>query len=259
MSVKEIAPGVYWLPLGRGLRASNVYLVRSETSWVLVDAGWAQDATSIMQAAESVFGADVPPAAILLTHDHPDHAGAVRELTRLWDRPVLVHPRELPLAVGDAAAIRRYAGPLDRFVILPALRLMGTRRMEAALSKASLKESVRAFDPAASLPGLPDWHALHTPGHTPGHVAFARRRDRVVITGDALVTVELNTLCGIVRGEQRVAAPPWYTTWDWQAANASATALAQLAPHVVAGGHGIPLTWPDARGAVRAFLQRRRP
>ncbi len=42
----------------------------------------------------------------------------------------------------------------------------------------------------AELPGLPDWEAVPTPGHTPGHVAFFRRSDRVLITGDALVTVD---------------------------------------------------------------------
>ena len=76
--------------------------------------------------------------------------------------------------------------------------------MEATLSRSSLEGIVRAFDPGAGPPGLTGWEALSTPGHTPGHVAFIRREDRVAITGDALVTVDLNSLRGILLGEQRV-------------------------------------------------------
>ena len=122
------------------------------------------------------------------------------------------------------------------------------------LSRESLKGLVRAFDPAAGPPGLTGWEALPTPGHTPGHVAFIRTEDRVAITGDALVTLDLNSLRGILRGEPRVSGPPWYTSWDWPAARASAAAVAELAPSVIAGGHGVPLAGQAAREGLRGFL-----
>jgi len=93
---KEIAAGVYWLPVG----FSNVYFVRSGASWVLVDAAWASSVERIMRAAGSLFGENTRPAAILLTHIHPDHSGAVRTLARAWNVPVYAHPAELPLASG---------------------------------------------------------------------------------------------------------------------------------------------------------------
>jgi glyoxylase-like metal-dependent hydrolase (beta-lactamase superfamily II) len=256
MTPREIAPGVYWLPLGKGLRASNVYFVRSDSSWSLIDAGWAKDAPAIRRAAESLFGRDTPPASILLTHDHPDHAGAVRELAQLWALPAWVHPRELPLALGDVQAVHEYAGPLDRWVILPAMRLTGSKRMAATLLRTSLKGMVRAFQPEAGPPGLTGWEALSTPGHTPGHVACVRREDRVAITGDALVTIDLNSLRRILLSEPRVAGPPWYTTWDRRAAKASAVALANLGPRVIAGGHGFPMTGLAAREGLRGFFRR---
>ena len=254
MTPREIAPGVYWLPLGKGLRAANVYFVRSDSLWSLVDAGWVKDAPAIRCAAESLFGKDTPPAAILLTHDHPDHAGAARELSQLWGIPAWVHPRELPLALGDVQAIHMYAGPLDRWVILPALRLMGSRRMAATLARTSLKGVVRAFDLQADSPGLAGWDALPTPGHTPGHVSFIRREDRVAITGDALVTTDLNSLRGILLGELRGGGPPRYSCWDWPAATAAAAAVARLAPRVIAAGHGVPLTGRAAVEGLREFI-----
>jgi len=111
-TAREIAPGVYCLG-PRGRTQTNVYFVRSESSWTLIDAGWAKDGPSIKRAAETVFGAETPPASILLTHFHPDHAGSALQLARIWDCPVYLHPAELPLANGDFAAITKYAGPLD--------------------------------------------------------------------------------------------------------------------------------------------------
>jgi Metallo-beta-lactamase superfamily len=64
---RELAPVVFCLgPAGR--TQTNVYFVRSGSSWVLIDAGWPNDASRIEKAAESLFGADSRPAAILLTH-----------------------------------------------------------------------------------------------------------------------------------------------------------------------------------------------
>ncbi|MFZ5870941.1 MAG: MBL fold metallo-hydrolase, partial [Actinomycetota bacterium] len=52
----------------------------------------------------------------------------------------------------------------------------------------------------------------HTPGHTPGHVAYLRRDDRVLISGDAAVTVDLNSAGGLLLGRPAIAGPPRYTT-----------------------------------------------
>ena len=68
------------------------------------------------------------------------------------------------------------------------------------------------------------------------------------------MTVDLNSLRGILRGEPRVSGPPWYTSWDWTAAKASAAAVAGLAPSVIAGGHGVPMTGQAAGQGLRRFL-----
>jgi glyoxylase-like metal-dependent hydrolase (beta-lactamase superfamily II) len=250
----EIAPDVYCLgPKGR--TQTDVYFVRSGSSWTLIDAGWAKDAPAIKRAAEGVFGANARPDAILLTHVHPDHSGSALELARIWDRFVYVHPAELPAANGDAAAIIAAAGPLDDWLILPLLRVMGRLRRDAILAGSSLKGAARPFDPSAGVPGLPDWECIPTPGHTPGHVSFYRPSDRVLITGDALVTMRVNSVSGFALGRQGLSGPPWYTSWDWQAAKASVASLARLEPNVLAGGHGRPLTGAGTAAALRAFAE----
>ena len=97
---------------------------------------------------------------------------------------------------------------------------------------------------------------MPTPGHTPGHVSFFRPSDRVLISGDALVTLQVNSIPGIVLQRAGLSGPPWYTTWDRRAAKGSITALSHLDPTVVAGGHGTPLRRAATASIVRAFAER---
>jgi hypothetical protein len=65
---KEIAPGVWWLEMGRGFRETNVYFVRSGLSWVLIDGAWPSYSQVIKEAAESVFGAGAPGGDLADAH-----------------------------------------------------------------------------------------------------------------------------------------------------------------------------------------------
>ena len=240
----------------RGRSQTNAYLVHDGASWVLVDAGWAIDGPRIRAAARSLLGPGADPSAVLLTHAHPDHAGSARELAEAWGCPVYVHPAELPIATGDFAAMAGHAGPLDRWLVLPAMRLVGRRRREAALARSSLAGVVHPLGPAGAIPGVEGWTWEHTPGHTPGHVAYVRAADRVVLSGDAVLTLEVNAWAGVLRQRQGLSGPPWYTTWDREAAIASIRAVAGLEPSVLATGHGMPLAGPGTAVAVRAFAER---
>lgn len=254
---QEIAPGVHLLTLGSGLLASNVYFVRSGDSWVLVDAGWPRQEEPIMAAARALFGPGARPAAILLTHIHPDHSGSAPALARGWEVAVWVHPDELPLAAGEY--LPQYANPLDRRLIGPLLSLLPARARQRMSAAGSLTAAARPLPGPATVPGLPDWEWRHAPGHTPGHVAFWRPAGRVLITGDAILTVDLNSLPGLLLRRPRIAAPPRITTWDWPAARASLAALARLGPLVLAPGHGRPVTGPAAAAALRGFAGRPAP
>lgn len=248
---EEIATGVYRFETGKGITASNIYFVRSGPSWVLVDTAWPKYGRLIQETADSLFGAKTRPAAILLTHIHPDHAGSALELARLWNLPVYVHPDEMPLA--SEKLIPEYSNPLDRWLIAPLMGLRPRRAVEAERSKPCLADVARAFEPSAGVPGLPGWECVPTPGHTPGHVAFFRKRDGVLLTGDALLTVNINSLWDCLLKKQRVSGPPYISTWDWQAAKKSVATLARLEPNVLACGHGIPMAGTRAAQELRAF------
>ena len=74
----------------------------------------------------------MPPVAILLTRDHPNHADPTLALARTWGCCAYVHPDEWPLVSMEPSTylstVKRYATPLDRWLILPFLRLTSAKQ-----------------------------------------------------------------------------------------------------------------------------------
>lgn len=247
-----ITPGVHLLRTGKNRFTSNVYFLESGSGWVLVDTGLPGSDELIISAVESLFGAGTRPSAIFLTHTHPDHTGAVVKLVHHWHVPVYLHPHEQVLLTAQPAD--HYASPLDRGLIHPLRR---TLRLKA-LQPPDLTEALRPLDPAAGIPELPEWRVVPAPGHTPGHTTLFRPADGVLLCGDAVLTIDMNSLIGPVSGAQRVAGPPWITTWDRPLAEASIVALADLKPTILAPGHGYPMIGHRAAFRLDDFAARLR-
>lgn len=256
LPTSQIADGV-WAIGPWGCTRTVVYLVHSGTGWTLVDAGWPGDGPSVEAAVATILGMQ-KPHSIVLTHVHPDHEGDSRTLAERWRCPVWVSRAELPIALRDFEQMRATPMPLDRWLVLPAMQLIGRKRRREIFAAATLAPVVRAFDPATGAPGLPEWVAVSTPGHTVGHVSFFRPRDRVLLSGDAMVTARIDTLRHLINRRPGLSAPPWYTTVDADAARRSILQLAHLAPQVLGSGHGSPMTGSSTTQAVADFAERTR-
>ncbi|OON69596.1 MBL fold metallo-hydrolase [Hymenobacter sp. CRA2] len=227
-----VAPGVWAL---RNVFV-NLFFVRQSPNagpWVLVDAGLPGAAAKIRHAAETLFGNGARPAAIIMTHGHFDHAGALETLAEHWDVPVYAHRLEMPYLTG----LSSYPPP-D-----PTVGGGAMAWMSGLYPKHPYQVGPRAHElpEDGSVPELPEWRWVHTPGHTPGHVSFFRESDRVLIAGDAFVTTKQESAMAVWEQRQEVHGPPKYFTCDWRAARESVEKLALLRPAVAATGHGIPM------------------
>ncbi|KAB8130113.1 MBL fold metallo-hydrolase [Gracilibacillus oryzae] len=202
--------------------------------FVLVDAGMPNSAEEIISVAEERFGKGCRPKAIILTHGHFDHVGAIIELINHWNVPVYAHELEMPFLTGKES----YPEP-DPTV---------EGGMVAKMSKmfpnepVDLADSVESLPADGSVPHMPGFEWIHTPGHSPGHISLFRGEDKALIAGDAIVTVRSDKLYNVLTQKQELNGPPRYLTTDWTAAKESVSKLAVLKPLVAVTGHGLPMT-----------------
>jgi hydroxyacylglutathione hydrolase len=135
----------------------NCWIVRGDDARALViDPG--DEAERLIQ---EIDGLEVE--AILLTHTHFDHVGAVAALARHTDAPVYCPKLEVPILQDINAYTFPGYGPFEPYD--PEQTVEGGERL--------------------TLAGI-DIDVLFTPGHSPGHVSYSIADERILLDGDVL-------------------------------------------------------------------------
>ncbi len=144
-----------------GQVAENCYIARRDgaSEAIVIDPG---DESPRLEAAISELGLKVE--AILLTHTHFDHVGAVAPLARATGAPVWCPELE----VGVLADIMSYVpwpgfGPFESYTADHTIK--GGERLELAGFEIDV---------------------LFTPGHSPGHVTYSIPDEGAIFSGDVL-------------------------------------------------------------------------
>lgn len=246
-SVHEVAPDLAYQRLAIVNVAYHGAAGAPSGGWVLVDAGIPGTTRFILDAVARRYGEGARPAAIVMTHGHFDHVGALRELADRWEVPVYAHPLELPYLDGSAA----YPAP-D-----PAVGGGMMARMAPLYPRGPVDVSahLRPLPDDGSVPGMPGWRWTHTPGHTPGHVSLWRPADRAMIAGDAFISTNQESAYAVATQKPELHGPPMYYTQDWEAAGRSVELLAGLAPELALTGHGRALQGEALRDALQALAR----
>lgn len=198
----------------------NVYLVREDDGFTLIDTAVESCARSIVQVAQK-FG--LPIMRILPTHAHADHCGGLDAVHALVPEAEFVMPaRDARFLTGDMS--------LDAGE--PEDKLRGGWVLRQTRPARLLHEG----DRVSSL------EVIATPGHTPGHCSFLDTRDGTLIAGDAYQT--LGDVA--VSGTLTIFPLPALSTWHKPTALTSARKLRAFEPSRLAVGHGRVLEEPLA-------------
>lgn len=151
---------VYQLPLGP--LQTNCYIVSNDVKEaVIFDPG--EEADIIFNVIEEN---KLKPLAILLTHAHFDHIGAVDEVRDEYNIPVYIHKYEADWLTdgqknGSAAFLRNQS--------------IFAREADHVIEKEGKMEF-----------GQFTFSVFETPGHSPGSISFYNKELRTVFSGDAL-------------------------------------------------------------------------
>lgn len=202
----EFMPGFYCLPLRTPTKppatTTNCYVVGCR-DFVVVDSGspYEDEQETLAEFVKELLAEGRALREIILTHHHPDHVGGVERLREQFGASVAAH-RLTAEALEGQVRVERFIEEGD------AIELEG--------------------DPSIRL------RAMHTPGHTRGHLSFYDERAGALITGDNIVGVG-SVLIDPEEGSVR----------DYLATLERYRAL----PHLVAlfGGHGPAVGSPRAK------------
>ncbi|MDP9458072.1 MAG: hypothetical protein CYG60_23630 [Actinobacteria bacterium] len=196
----------------------NVYLVREDDGFTLVDTGISGCEGEILEAARG-YGGRIRRIAI--THAHGDHVGS---LDRLREALPAV---EVLIGARDARFLR------------------GDRSLDPGEPQDKPRGGYQtcATHPTGELSGdrIGSLRVVAAPGHTPGQVAFFDARDGTLIAGDAYQTRGGVAVSGVVRP---LFPFPALATWHGPTALESANRLRTLEPSRLAVGHGKVLEDP---------------
>lgn len=243
--VHHIGQGVAYI---RTAIVNVVFCRAPEGSWVLVDTGVAGSKSAIMTAAKRFLGSDTKPSAIVLTHGHFDHVGSLETLAQAWDIPIFAHPLEHPYLNGSAAYPE--GDPTVGGGLMASLsRFYPTKPV-------NVSPWLQELDPDGTIPAMPEWRWIHTPGHSPGHVSLFRESDRSLIAGDAFVTTKQESAYAAMFQTPEMHGPPQYFTIDWDKAKASVETLAAMRPDLVVTGHGRAMRGPQMTRALEELAEK---
>lgn len=240
----QIAPGIYDLtpPKGGYLKGGYVhaFLIEHDGALILIDTLFDADAQVILDEIHRIGKTVDNVKHIVLTHGHRAHLGGLATIKRLSGAPVYSHPWEADIVAGDRVQQGVNLKPIANS--LPAWPILFFGTFSGPLSQHKPCPVDHLIDEGDQVGSL---RVIHTPGHTPGHLAFYWAERRALFTGDAFVTWPL--IC-----------PGWPNamlnekqTWE------SLRRMADLDVDVIGVGHGNPIT-KDGSGVLCELAARDR-
>ncbi len=173
----SLAPGVWRIPLLGDF--VNGFILRDEDGQVtLIDMGLKQSGPKVLAALASIGSGPGDVTRLMLTHAHPDHAGGAAHVARETGKDFGIHEDDAAFAVAGTSPPRDHSFLLGRLMD----RLPGGGFAPLTVGETFTDGQVVEF-------GTGSIEVVHTPGHSPGHVAYLHRDSGVLITGDSIFNV----------------------------------------------------------------------
>ena len=195
----EVFPGIHWIKSPISLEEStlshiNIYLIRGNDGYLLVDSGWNTDASfatlhNYLVKNGLTFG-DI--SQILVTHIHPDHYGMAGRIKKLSGATIAMHHLEKDFIEPRYVSMEELLNQTDRLLIangvpereMTALR-DATLGLEQYIVPTPPDSLLRDGDTVTT--GEFTFRVIWTPGHSSGHICLYEREKKVLLSGDHIL------------------------------------------------------------------------
>jgi glyoxylase-like metal-dependent hydrolase (beta-lactamase superfamily II) len=195
--VEDLGGGVYRIPLPlpmEGLKAVNVYAITDPGGVDLIDAGIALvPARERLTAALRQIGYELGDVRnFFVTHIHIDHYSLAVELRRTFHTMISLGEGERANLIAIRELLKGNGSPVN-FFGFDSLRRLGATELEASLAAANRNApaNIEWEDPDRWVADGTDLdlrtrtlQAVHTPGHTRGHLVFHDAAAQLMFAGD---------------------------------------------------------------------------
>lgn len=200
----EIAPGIHDIPIGLDAKLGPLapkVYLVTGREGAVIDAGYGDNECMDNLVKYVDTFPNLKLAYVIITHAHPDHISGATGIQRRTGASIVLHSAE------------KTDIPIDKIV--------------------EEGESI-------SLGGI-DLEVIHTPGHNPGHICLYIRHDRIMFTGDHVLSSTTTAL-----------QPPW---GDMAQYIDSLRKLLDYDIDLMLPSHGPPITEPRQR--IEYLIQHR--
>ena len=194
-AVLEVAAGVFWLrmPLPFRLDHINLYLLRHETGWVIVDTGMNTAQTREVWDRVLIEVCDgLPVLAVVCTHFHSDHAGVAGWLAERFRCPIFMTAGEFQWLHLNAPSDARPAWAFLDFYLKAGFSREDATQMLAVIQNGSFRplpcSGFRRLVAGSRLRiGGRTWQVVIGNGHSPEHSCLYAEDDGLLISGDQVL------------------------------------------------------------------------
>jgi glyoxylase-like metal-dependent hydrolase (beta-lactamase superfamily II) len=175
----EVTSGIYSLG-GRAGAHVRAFVLQHGDELLVMDSLFNGDAAPILAQLDALGRSATEITRIIVTHGHRSHLGGLATLAQLSEAPVYAHEWEADIIAGQRAAQPvswRPQSPIQSYPFQ-----VGNNLNISKHRPQTVDHFVHDGDQIGPLT------VVHTPGHSPGHLAFWWPEKKALFVGDAIVT-----------------------------------------------------------------------